>query len=147
MELSPTSHQLGSTLNDNFRASRATGNCNPITVHSSTNRAHTPGAHTPGDLVRELLALPAHLGGMGLINPAVISAEQHPTSKLISAPLVEQVLRQDHQLIQCHAAKQDIRLEPTLTSGPGRRRKPGTCRHSFQLPFNAVWIIPMKREL
>ena len=66
--------------------------------------------HThPGDLVRELLALPAHLGGMGLINPAIISAEQHATSKLISAPLVDQVLRQDHQLIQCHAAQQDIK--------------------------------------
>ena len=65
---------------------------------------HTP----PGDLVRELLALPAQLGGMGLINPAVISTEQHATSKIISAPLVEHVLRQDHQLIQCHAAQQDI---------------------------------------
>ena len=66
--------------------------------------------HTPtGNLVCELLALTAHLGGMGLINLAVISAEQHATSKLINAPLVEQVLRQDHQLIQCHAAQQDIK--------------------------------------
>ena len=47
------------------------------------------GHALPGDLVRNLLALPARLGGLGLINPVAVSAEQHHTSKVISAPFVE----------------------------------------------------------
>ena len=43
--------------------------------------------HAPqGHLVQDLLALPACPGGLGLINRVAVSAEQHATSKLISAP-------------------------------------------------------------
>ena len=47
------------------------------------------GQNPTGNLVRQLLALPTYLGGLSLINPVDISAEQHHTSKLISAPLVK----------------------------------------------------------
>ena len=47
------------------------------------------GQTPPGKLVREMLALPARLGGLGLINPVAIAQEQHASSQLISAPLVE----------------------------------------------------------
>ena len=42
------------------------------------------GQTPPGDLVRELLALPAHIEGMGLINSAIISVEQQSASVLLS---------------------------------------------------------------
>ena len=46
----------------------------------------------PGDIVRDLLSLPSSKGGIGLVNPCVISIEQHSSSKLICAPLVELIL-------------------------------------------------------
>ena len=54
------------------------------------------GQSPPGNLVRELLALPVRLGGLGLINPVAVAQDQHASSQLISAPLVERVLRQEH---------------------------------------------------
>ena len=50
------------------------------------------GKDSPGDLMRKLLALPAKLGGLSISNPVTISAEQHSTSKLISAPLWNEYL-------------------------------------------------------
>ena len=46
----------------------------------------------PGDIVRDLLSLPSSKGGIGLVNPCVISIEQHSSSKLICAPFVELIL-------------------------------------------------------
>ena len=37
--------------------------------------------------MRELTALPVHLGGLGVINPKTYSSQIHTTSKLISAPI------------------------------------------------------------
>ena len=45
------------------------------------------GQSPPGELIRKLLALPTHAGGLSLVNPIDASVEQHCTSKLISAPL------------------------------------------------------------
>ena len=59
--------------------------------------------------MRKLLALPAKLGGLSIINPVTISVEQHSTSKLISAPLVKRVLEQDHHLGDCHDIQQQTK--------------------------------------
>ena len=67
------------------------------------------GHSAPSDLIRDLLALPANLGGIGLINPLDISAKQHSTSKKISAPLLERVKDQDHQSIGCSESQQQIK--------------------------------------
>ena len=67
------------------------------------------GHSAPSDLVRDLLALPANLGGIGLLNPLDISANQHFTSKKISAPLLERVIEQDHQSIGCSESQQQIK--------------------------------------
>ena len=67
------------------------------------------GHSAPSDLVRDLLALPANLGGIGLINPLDISAKQHSTSKKISAPLLERVIDQDHRSIGCSESQQQIK--------------------------------------
>ena len=67
------------------------------------------GHSPPGDLVRELLALPANLGGIGLINPLEIAIDQHSTSRKISAPLVELVVVQDHRIAECPETQRQIK--------------------------------------
>ena len=47
------------------------------------------GQPSPGDQTREMLALPARLGGLGLLNPTTSAKEQWTASRLISAPLVD----------------------------------------------------------
>ena len=79
-----------------------------ITIQSHFIPALT-GQSPPGKLVRELLALPARLGGLGLMNPVVIAEEQHAASRLISAPLVKQILQQVHQLADCQTAQQELK--------------------------------------
>ena len=56
--------------------------------------------------IRELLALPVRLGGLGLQNPITMSREQHTASKLICAPLVDRIVNQDHHLGECSAVQQ-----------------------------------------
>ena len=63
------------------------------------------GQSPPGDIVRKLLALPTHLGGLSLINPIETSVEQHHMSKLISAPLVNKVIDQVQSLEDCHTSQ------------------------------------------
>jgi len=64
------------------------------------------GTSRPGDLMRALLALPCSLGGLNVVNP--IDA-QFSTSKRISAPLVDLIFRQEHQLHDCYAVQQHIK--------------------------------------
>lgn len=56
--------------------------------------------------MRALLALPCSLGGLNVVNP--IDA-QFSTSKRISAPLVDLIFRQEHQLHDCYAVQQHIK--------------------------------------
>ena len=53
------------------------------------------GKPAPNDIVRDLLALPARLGGIGLINPTTISDSAYLASKQISAPLYNLILNQN----------------------------------------------------
>ena len=47
------------------------------------------------DSERELLSIPARLGGMGILNPTVECASAHENSMLISQPLIRLILRQE----------------------------------------------------
>ena len=91
------------------------------------------------------MALPARLGGLGLINPVVLSTEQHITSKIISAPLVERVLQQNHPLMGCH--EQAIKSRARSNKKPEEERMPKVSKDTFQLPFNVVWIFPRRKGL
>ena len=59
-----------------------------------------------GKQVREVLALPVRLGGLGSINMA---KEQHTASQQISFPLVDRIIHQEHQLGECHAVQQNTK--------------------------------------
>ena len=55
-------------------------------IHSNLIPAWT-GRVPPNDLERELFALPARLGGLGIVNPATSSSREFDASVSISAPL------------------------------------------------------------
>ena len=102
------------------------------------------GHAPPGDLVRDLLALPARLGGLGLINPTAVSTEQHATSQLISAPLVERVLQQNHQLMGCHEIQHAIKSR-AHSSKQARRRQDAKDLQS-QLPASLHRCMDLSQE-
>ena len=49
------------------------------------------------DQLRELLALPARLGGMGIINPATNASEEYNNSLQLTAQLKELIIKQDNE--------------------------------------------------
>ena len=53
------------------------------------------GRPPPNDIERNLLALPARLGGIALANPTVSTDSEFLSSTKITAPLTEAILRQD----------------------------------------------------
>ena len=57
-----------------------------------------------------MLALPAQLGGLGLLNPLASAPEQQAASQQISTPLVNRIINQDHRLDDCHAVQQSIKI-------------------------------------
>lgn len=67
------------------------------------------GQSPPGEVVHKLQSLPAHLGGLSLVNPIDASIEQHHMSKLISAPLVNRVIDQSESLVGCHLSQQQLK--------------------------------------
>ena len=57
------------------------------------------------DIERELLALPAHLGGLGLVNPTTMS-EEHTSSKHLTAPLTSIIVTQSGDFEAARQAQQ-----------------------------------------
>ena len=56
------------------------------------------GRAAPGDMVRELLALPPRLGGIGLINPAIALQNELERSVKTCAPVADQIRNQESRL-------------------------------------------------
>ena len=102
------------------------------------------GQSPPGKLVREMLTLPARLGGLGLINPVAIAQEQHTSSQLISAPLVERVRHQDHQLADCQSAQQDIKAK--LCSEKRAKQNEVASNLQSQLPASLQRSMELSQE-
>ena len=51
---------------------------------------------------RDLVALPARMGGLGLTNPSEIAEWENSVSIMVTRPLVDQIVAQSHQPpIQC----------------------------------------------
>ena len=54
--------------------------------------------HRCNRLYRDILALPARLGGLGLENPRREAEREYSSSKRVTASLVDQIITQSHQL-------------------------------------------------
>ena len=62
-----------------------------------------------GNCTRELLALPARLGGLGVINATTLPAAQHPASLKVCAPLVKLILDQGGDILPAQSQQRHIR--------------------------------------
>ena len=80
------------------------------------------GQNQPGDIVRELTALPVRLGGLGLTNPMSSYGQAREASEKITAPLVERVLHQDHRLTGCHIAQKHAKAEVRSTRRANQKK-------------------------
>ena len=56
------------------------------------------GQNTFSDSVRDLLALPTRLGGLGIANPVKQAESQHHTSRRVTAPLIKHIIEQSREL-------------------------------------------------
>ena len=75
-------------------------------VISSTLIPSFTGQSPPGDLTRDLLALPCKHGGLGITSPLDACSEQRQMSKAISAPLIDRVIKQESLMGDCASAQQ-----------------------------------------
>ena len=62
----------------------------------------------------------------------IMAKEQHNASKLMCAPLVDQVIKQDHHLGECHAVQQ--RIKDTIRSCKHNNQKEEAKNLQIQLP-------------
>ena len=67
------------------------------------------------EALRNLLALPSRLGGMGIVNPVTMTATQYDASREITQPLVSLILQQNDRDLQKaqqvqHLKKRQLRL-------------------------------------
>ena len=100
------------------------------------------GRPPPNDTDREVFALPARSGGLGLLNPAKQCDLQFSASQSISKPLIESILQQDHEYsFECLEAqmsaksliKQQRREQSTLTADTIKQRLTSAHTRALEL--------------
>ena len=67
------------------------------------------GRPAPSDTERELLALPARVGGLGIANPAATAEREHQASMQLSSPLVMLITQGEADLAQSTTAQRRAR--------------------------------------
>lgn len=94
------------------------------------------GQPPPGEHIREILALPTRLGGLGLTNPIASAKDQRAASQLISAPLIELIINQDHWLDNCHSVQQNIKRRIQHTKYMRQREEAKTLQSNLPTPLH-----------
>ena len=61
------------------------------------------GRPPPNDLEWNIFAMPARLGGLGIINPTILSSVEYSASVRITAPLRTLILEQSHEYTTLNA--------------------------------------------
>ena len=78
------------------------------------------GQNVPGGVQRELFALPARMGGLGLVNPSKAAEEEYATSCKVTAPLSQRIVSQTKQLGQ---SSEDVsKLKKELSREKAKRQ-------------------------
>ena len=103
-------------------------------IHSLFIPALT-GQPPPGQHMRDILALPARIGGLGLTNPTTSAKEQRAASQQISAPLVERIVNQDHQLGSCHSFQQSIKRRIQHTKRRNQKEDANKLQNNLSAPL------------
>ena len=86
-------------------------------------------------LDREVLALPARLGGLGMANPCHEAAREHASSIKVTSPLVEQIMNQSHQL-----------PEDSLVNSLHQAAKSEKAKELTNIVDNLKQIVPRKTQ-
>ena len=87
------------------------------------------------DSIRDLMALPARLGGLGVTNPVKQAAIQHHTSREVTAPLVNLILEQSKVIPTEHwRNKFRSRMQPTKLEVRHKFLPPATYMELYQTP-------------
>ena len=102
------------------------------------------GQSPPNELVRDMLAPPARLGGLGLTNPVATAEEQQAASQLISAPLIERIVCQDHCLADCQAAQREAKAR--YRSHKRAKQKEDARTVQSQLPNSLKRCMELSQE-
>ena len=102
------------------------------------------GQPPPGEHMRELLALPARLGGLGLINPTTSAKEQRTTSQQVSAPLVDKVTNQDHHMGDSNPIQHGIKRRAQYTKRTKQKEDAQELRG--KLPANIQRSMELSQE-
>ena len=69
------------------------------------------GQPHPSDNVRQLLALPARHGGMGIVDPTILPSRNFSTSKKICAPLIKAILHQGGDVLAAQNEQEILKAE------------------------------------
>ena len=114
------------------------------------------GQPPPNETIRQLLALPARLGGLGLINPTTLKGA---TSKAICAPLVSLILKQEGDVLSArkiqkqikHRVRQEQRSSLTAEADELFKRLPENtqrCMNAAQEKGVSSWLsaLPLERH-
>ena len=68
------------------------------------------GRDPPNKFMRDILALPTRLGGMGLVNPVTLASTEYKSSRRVSDPLKNAILEQEGLYsFQCWEAQMDAK--------------------------------------
>ena len=102
------------------------------------------GQPPPGEDTREMLALPARLGGLGLLNPLASAPEQQAASQQISTPLVNRIINHVHWLDDCHAVQQSIKIR--IQHNKCQKQKEDAENLQHILPLALQRSIELSRE-
>ena len=86
---------------------------------------------TPGDAIRELLALPPRLGELGVFNPASSLAQEYGRSKKICAPLTSLILGQKMALDRAGELVAHNRIQTTRLRQKALEQNAGDLRSSL----------------
>ena len=76
-------------------------------------------------IIMIIIILPVHLGGLGIANPSSDANFDYTSSVKVTAPLVEQIVSQVHQLPEdslIRSAQQEVRAERAKNWGKKERR-------------------------
>ena len=89
------------------------------------------GRMTPTPEERDLLALPARFGGLGLTNPTTLSQE-YVNSQCLSAPLVSLILQQS--MVMGDACEEQLNIKASLRAEKGKKLMDAAAALKSRLP-------------
>ena len=119
---------------------------------------HLTGQNHLSDAVRDLMALPSRLGGLGITNPVKETTKQHVTSQRVTGPLIDLIKQQstdfpinalEKQTQAKHQARQDHRLDLTTTANNIHSALPHSLQRSVEITKEtgaSTWLTALPLE-